>query len=49
MYCENFFSQYEILDIKKNILYDSEGITLNADIKLKGNIAVQQEILRNIR
>lgn len=49
MYCENFFSQYEILDIKKNILYDSEGITLNADIKLKGNIAVQQEILRNNR
>ncbi len=46
IYCQNFFSEYEILDIKRNLEYDEKGITLTADIKLKGNIAVQQEIMR---
>ena len=46
LYCQNFYNGYEILDVKKNMLYDDEGITMTADIKLKGDIAVQQEILR---
>ncbi len=46
LYCQNFLSDYEVLDIKENLLYDEKGITMTADIKLKGDIAVQQEIMR---
>jgi len=46
LYCQNFYNEYEILDVKQNMLYDDEGITMTAEIKLKGDIAVQQEILR---
>ncbi len=46
IYCKNFFSDYEILDISKKTEYDETGITLTADIKLKGDIAVKQEIMR---
>lgn len=45
IYCNNFFSEYEILDVEKTVKRDEKGITLIADVKLKGNIAVQQEIL----
>ncbi len=44
LYCDNFFLQYEILDVKKSYKSDENGITLVADVKLKGNIAVQKEI-----
>ena len=44
LYCLNMFQDYEIVDIKKSIKRTEEGITLGADIKLRGNIAVQQEI-----
>lgn len=44
IYCNNFFSEYEVLDIIKTIKNDETGITIIADVKLKGNIAVQQEI-----
>ncbi|MGN0617694.1 MAG: sporulation protein YqfD [Ruminiclostridium sp.] len=44
LYCLNMFSDYEIVDIKKSVKRTEEGITLGADIKLRGNIAVQQEI-----
>ena len=44
LYCLNMFSDYEIVDINKSIKRTEEGITLGADIKLRGNIAVQQEI-----
>ena len=45
-YCSDFLSEYEIIDINKNLEADQNGITLNAVIKLRGNIAEQQEILR---
>ena len=45
IYCNNFHSEYEILDINKKIEYDELGITLTAKINLRGNIAVQQEFM----
>ncbi len=45
MYCNNFFSQYEIMDISKSFKADKNGITLVADVKLKGDIAVQRVIM----
>lgn len=45
IYCDNFFNEYEILDITKSIKRDEKGVTLIADVKLKGNIATQKEIL----
>lgn len=47
IYCDNFFSEYEIINIEKTIKRDEKGITLIADVRLKGNIAVSQEILEN--
>ena len=44
LYCKNFFNDYEIIDISKSVQTDSEGITLSANVKLHGNIAVKQEI-----
>ncbi len=45
LYCINFFSEYEIINIIKSYRADENGISLYADVKLKGNIAVQQPIL----
>ncbi len=45
-YCKNFFYDFDVLDINKNISYDDKGITVVAQIKLKGDIAVKQEIMR---
>ena len=47
LYCKNFLSEFEILDISEKYEYDDKGITLTASIKLRGNIAVQQEIMMN--
>lgn len=44
LYCNNFLSDYEILDIEKKIKTDEKGITIVAEFKLRGNIAVLQEI-----
>jgi len=45
IYCDNFFSGYQIIDVEKSIKRDEKGIALIAEVTLKGNIAVQQEIL----
>lgn len=47
LYCKNFLSEFEILDISKKYEYDDKGITLTSCIKLRGNIAVKQEIMFN--
>ena len=47
LYCKNFLSEFEILDISEKYEYDDKGITLTVSIKLRGNIAVQQEIMMN--
>lgn len=39
IYCDNVYSQYEIIDIFKMTTADDDGLTLSAKIKLKGNIA----------
>lgn len=44
-YCNNFYSDYEILDIIKTIKSDENGITLIAEFQLRGDIAVLQEIM----
>ena len=44
LYCNNFLSDYEILDIEKKIKTDEKGITIVAEFKLRGNIAILQEI-----
>lgn len=46
LYCQNFYYEYEILDVSKNMVYDENGITMNVEIKLLGDIAIQQEIIR---
>ncbi len=47
LYCKNFLSEFEILDISKKYEYDDIGISLTATIELRGNIAIQQEIMLN--
>lgn len=47
IHCINFYSDYEVIDIAKKTEYDENGITLTANVKLQGNIAIQQEILTN--
>lgn len=46
IYCNNFYSDYEILDINKKIEYDESGISLTANINLRGDISIQKEIMR---
>lgn len=46
LYCQNFYDEYEILDVRQNLVYDDDGITMSAEIKLRGDIAAQQEIMR---
>ncbi len=43
-YCRNFYSEYEILEIEKEVVQNKTDVTLNAKIILKGDIAVQREI-----
>lgn len=43
-YCNNFLSEYEIIDLRKSYKYDEKGITLVADIDLRGDISLQQKI-----
>ncbi len=42
-YC-GIYSDYEILGIQKEAVQEETGVTLNAEITLKGDIAVQREI-----
>lgn len=44
-YCENFFSEYELIDVKKSTRIDDNGVYLRADVTLRGDIARQQEIM----
>lgn len=44
-YCENFFADYELVDIKKSVRADDGGVYLKADITLRGDIARQREIM----
>lgn len=44
-YCENFFGNYELIDMKKSVRTDESGVYLRADITLRGDIARQQEIM----
>lgn len=44
-YCENFFSEYELIDMKKSTRIDDNGVYLRADVMLRGDIARQQEIM----
>lgn len=44
-YCENFFSEYELIDMKKSTRIDDNGVYLRADVTLRGDIARQQEII----
>lgn len=43
-YIENFFSEYEIVDIKTELIPDDLGITLRFEAILRGNIAKTEEI-----
>lgn len=45
IYCNNFYDDYEIINVERTIKRDEYGVTLIADVTLKGNIAVQQEIM----
>ncbi len=47
LYCRNFYSDYDIIDIKKSIKCDDYGVTLSAEIRLMGDIAIQQAIINN--
>lgn len=46
IYCKNFFSEYELININKALSADEDGITLSAEIKLRGNIATKQQIYK---
>ena len=45
-YCENFFGEYELVDTRKSVRADETGVYLHADVILRGNIAVQREIMQ---
>lgn len=45
-YCENFFGEYELVNTRKSIRADETGVYLHADVILRGNIAVQREIMQ---
>lgn len=51
-YCESIFGEYEILNVERQAYSDDTGVTLTAQVTLKGDIAVQQQIwqrdLRNL-
>lgn len=44
-YCDNFFDEYELVDLKKSTRIDDNGVYLRADATLRGDIARQQEIM----
>lgn len=44
MYKFNFLKDYEILDVQKELVDDGDGMTLKAEIKLRGEIGVKQSI-----
>lgn len=45
-YCENFFGEYELVNIRKNLRADETGVYLRADVVLRGDIAVKREIMQ---
>ena len=44
LYINNFTKEYEVLDVNKSFEETDSGIVLNAEIKLRGNIAVKKPI-----
>ena len=44
MYIHNFLGEYEVLNVEKGFEETADGLKLNANIRLKGNIAVKKPI-----